>query len=170
LASVVAVCLLVCLAAPAAVRGQAATQGAASPALATAGAFFALSVADLEASTRWYAEKLGLSVVMREPKRDKAAVAVLEGGGLIVELIQLDDAVPLAKAAPGAQGDQFVHGLFKAGVVVDDFDKAVATLRARGVEIAFGPFPARANQRANVIVKDNAGNLVQVFGRAGRPE
>jgi hypothetical protein len=37
-------------------------------------------------------------------------------------------------------------------------------LEARDVEIAFGPYPARADQRANVIVKDNAGNLIQFFG------
>jgi hypothetical protein len=63
--------------------------------------------------SRWYSEKLGLKVVMRVPKTDKAAVTVLEGGGLIVELIQHDDALPLN----------------------------------------------------NVIIKDNAGNLIQVFGK-----
>ena len=62
-------------------------------------------------------------------------------------------------------GSQFIHGLFKAGVVVDDFDKTLATLRSRGVEFAFGPFPARPNQRANVLIKDNAGNLIQIFGK-----
>ena len=134
------------------------------PALTSRGAFFALSVADLSASTRWYAEKLGLTVVMHPPKQDKSEVAVLEGGGLIVELLQRDDAMPLAKAAPSITGNYQVHGIFKAGVVVDDFDRTVATLESRGVEIAFGPYPASATQRANVIVRDNAGNLIQVFG------
>jgi hypothetical protein len=58
-----------------------------------------------------------------------------------------------------------VHGFFKAGIVVDDFDKTLSALKARGVEIAIGPFPARGDQRANVIVKDNAGNLIQIFGK-----
>ena len=135
------------------------------PAITATGAFFALSVADIEASTRWYSEKLGLKVVMQAPKRDHAAVTVLEGGGLIVELIQQDDAVALGKAAPAIKGNMFVHGIFKAGVIVDDFDKTLAMLRARGVEIVIGPFPAKANQRANVIIKDNAGNLIQLFGK-----
>jgi hypothetical protein len=52
-----------------------------------------------------------------------------------------------------------------AGVIVDDFDKTLAMLKARNVEIAMGPFPAKGNQRANIIVKDNAGNLIQFFGR-----
>jgi hypothetical protein len=58
-----------------------------------------------------------------------------------------------------------VHGIFKAGVVVDDYDVTLATLRARGVDIAIGPFPARNGQRANFIVRDNAGNFIQFFGR-----
>ena len=135
-----------------------------SPAFSVKGAFFALSVADLDASTRWYADKFGMTVVMRPPKQDKAAVAVLEGGGLTVELLQRDDAMPLAKAAPSGTSNYQIHGFFKAGVIVDDFDKALATLRARGVTIAMGPFPASETQRANVIIRDNGGNLIQIFG------
>jgi len=101
---------------------------------------------------------------MHPPKQDGAAVTVLEGGGLIVELLQRDDAVPLRQAAPGVDANYRVHGFFKAGVIVDDFDKTLATLKARAVEIAIGPFPATATQRANVIVRDNVGNLIQFFG------
>ena len=134
------------------------------PAFETRGAFFALSVADLDASTRWYSEKLGLSVVMRPPKQDKSAVAVLEGGGLIVELLQRDDATSLRQAAPLATASYHVHGIFKAGVIVDDLNATLTALRARGVEIVMGPFPASKEQRANAIIRDNAGNLIQFFG------
>ena len=134
------------------------------PSFTARGAFFALSVADLDASVKWYAEKLGLAVVRRVPRQDHSAVAVLEGGGLIVELIQRDDARPLAAAAPGVTAPYLVHGLFKVGLIIDDFDKTLATLRQRGVDIAIGPFPARGDQRANVIIRDNGGNLIQIFG------
>ena len=130
----------------------------------TRGAFLALSVADLDASTRWYSEKFGLSIVMHPPKQDKSAVTVLEGGGLIVELLQRDDATPLRQAAPTATASYLVHGFFKAGVIVDDLNATITALRARGVEIAMGPFPASKEQRANAIVRDNAGNLIQFFG------
>jgi catechol 2,3-dioxygenase-like lactoylglutathione lyase family enzyme len=156
--------LLLWLTLPTALRGQAADSRAAPP-FKTVGAFFALSVADLQASAKWYSEKLGLRVVMDAPKRDKVAVTVLEGGGLIVELIQHDDALPLSNAAPAVPDRQLVHGIFKAGVLVEDFDKTAAMLRARDVEIAYGPFPAREGQRANVIVRDNSGNLIQFFGK-----
>jgi catechol 2,3-dioxygenase-like lactoylglutathione lyase family enzyme len=153
--------LLACAVLP---RSSGAQTTPAEPAFTSHGAFFALSVADLGASTRWYAEKLGLTIVMHPPKQDKAEVTVLEGGGLIVELLQRDDAMPLAKAAPSITGNYQVHGLFKAGIIVDDFDRTLATIKGRGVEIAFGPYPATATQRANVIVRDNAGNLIQFFG------
>jgi hypothetical protein len=56
--------------------------------------------------------------------------------------------------------------VFKAGLMVDDFDGVLARLKARGVEIAYGLFPARPNKRANMIIRDNAGNLIQFFGSA----
>jgi catechol 2,3-dioxygenase-like lactoylglutathione lyase family enzyme len=152
--------ILACATTPASAQ-----QTSAGPPFVTAGAFWALSVPDLDAGIRWYSETLGLSVVMRPPPEDKARVAVLEGNGLIVELLQLADALPLSRAAPGVAADYLVHGYFKAGIVVEDFDATLTALRERGVEIAMGPYPARAGQRANVIVRDHAGNLIQFFGR-----
>lgn len=45
-----------------------------------------------------------------------------------------------------------------------DFDRTVAELRARGVAFMAGPYPARAQVRANVMFRDNAGNVIQVLG------
>ena len=69
-------------------------------------------------------------------------MVVLEGGGLTVELVQLVAAVADARAA------QLTHGLFKSGLVVDDLDRTLAALKARGVPIAIGPFPARERSGA----------------------
>jgi len=124
----------------------------------TSGAFFALSVADLAASTRWYQEKLGLAIELEVPKQNGVAVTVLGGGGLVVELLQDDQA-----HAGDPAGAQRTHGFYKSGVMVKNFDKTLAALRERGVEVAFGPFPATATQRANVVLRDNAGNLLQMF-------
>ena len=128
------------------------------PAFSATGAFFALSVSDIHASSRWYAEKLGLKVTMNVPAANAPAVAVLEGGGLIVELIQHPEAKTAGKDAI------LSHGFFKAGLIVQDFERTVATLRERGVEIAYGPYQKKADQRANVIIRDNAGNLIQILG------
>jgi len=131
------------------------TKPAQAPDIVARGAFFAMNVTDLEASANWYSAKLGLAVTMRVPRGDRPAVAVLEGGGLIVELVE---------QGGGSGSAPPTKGLFKAGVIVDDFDEVMKLLKARDVDIAFGPFPARAGQRANVIIRDNAGNLIQLFG------
>ena len=144
--------------------GESASQSIGPAFTAAPGAFIGLSVADLEASVRWYSEKLGFTVVMRPPKYEKSSAVILEGGGLIVELMHNEDAVPLSQAAPAITRNYLVHGIFKAGIVVQDFDKTIATLKARGVPIAIGPFPATAEQRANAIIRDNAGNSIQIFG------
>jgi len=121
------------------------------------GAFMGLSVASMSESVQWYSQKLGLDVTLQMSQG--ISVTVLEGGGLIVELIHDPAARPRAVARP-----ELLHGPFKAGFVVKDFEKAVEALRARGVVIAFGPFPARDGQRANVLIRDNSGNLIQIFG------
>ena len=138
---------------------QSADQVAAPAVLRGAGGFFALSVRDLDAATRWYTEKLGLRIAWRTPTDAKPSVAVLAGGGLVVELVHSDNALPRATDAVAEPG------IFKAGLLVDSLDAAVGRLRSRGVEIAYGPFPAKPEALANVIIRDNAGNLIQLLGR-----
>ena len=137
-----------------------------APAFTASGStFFALSVADLAATSRWYQEKLGLRPLLQLPKRGADEGVVLGGAGLLVELIARAGSRPLRAVDAAITHDLDVHGFFKVGFFVDDLDAALATLRARGVEIAFGPFPARAEQPANVGFRDREGNLIQVFGR-----
>lgn len=155
--------LLLGLMFPGLVKGQSA-DAAFEPASVTAkGAFFAVVVPDMEASIKWYSEKLGLRIAMQI--RDKTSVTVLAGGGLVVELIHSDDAMPRSKGAPTGKEDILLHGISKAGIIVEDFDKTIAMLKARNVEMAYGPFPARENVMKNVIIRDNAGNLIQFFGK-----
>ncbi|HMC55167.1 MAG TPA: VOC family protein [Gemmatimonadaceae bacterium] len=133
------------------------------PVFTADGAFFALSVTDLDATIAWYTGKLGLTVVTRYPKRGTTAGALLGGNGLEVELIVHDDA-----SDPRGTEPVLTHGIFKTGFRVDDFDGTIAGLRARGVQIAYGPYPARRDQRANAIIRDNSGNLIQIFGDYAR--
>ncbi|HZI30618.1 MAG TPA: VOC family protein [Gemmatimonadaceae bacterium] len=137
----------------------------ADPPFQTTGAFFALSVPDVSASAQWYREKLGMKVILQPPRSADASVVVLEGGGLIVELLQHNDAKPLHSMAPNAGENFKVHGFFKSGVIVEDFDRTIAAFRARGIPIAIGPFPKSATQRANAIIRDYDGNLIQFFGK-----
>jgi len=117
--------------------------------------------------SQWYAARFGLRVTLDPPRANGAKVIVLEGDGLIVELVQHDSANPRRVLAPSANDAVMIHGIMKAGLVVDDFDKTIASLRAAKVPFAFGPYPAHAGQRANVILRDPEGNLIQIFGRSG---
>ena len=136
----------------------------------TSGTFFGLSVADRAASARWYSEKLGLEVVMEVPGEGSVpggngpGMTLLQGGGLTVELVDEKEAKPLGTVAPGVRGALFVHGIFKVGFVVEDFEATLEGVRSRGVEIALGPFAARPDQRENFLIRDNAGNYIQIFG------
>lgn len=66
--------------------------------------------------------------------------------------------------APAVRGNIYVFRYFKAGLIVEDFDRTSAALRTRSIEIAFGPYPKSATKRANAI-RDNSGNLIQFPGR-----
>lgn len=148
---------IITLAADAQGHGPAARADA--PFASAVGAFIALSVPDLEASASWYESRLGLHRIMTVRRTGKiAGVVALEGDGVIVELIQHDDA---RTATPQPE---LTHGIAKAGVIVTDFDGTVAALRARGVPFMSGPYPPRAEARANVMFRDNAGNVWQVLG------
>jgi hypothetical protein len=141
------------------------TYGSAPVPITASGAFFALSVADVDASAKWYASTFDMTVSMQVPKQGNAAVTVLKGHGMVVELVQLDDAKPLSAVAPGITDPMHVHGIAKAGILVDDFPATLAALQARHVTIAYGPFPEQKDQKANVIIKDNSGNLIQVIAK-----
>jgi catechol 2,3-dioxygenase-like lactoylglutathione lyase family enzyme len=134
------------------------------PFAAVTGAFFAVSVKDIGASARWYGEHFGMTVSSRSTFDDASSV-VLTGNGLEIELLAFSNSVERtdlgdAKARP--------RGLVKVGFQVPNFDETVAMLRSRHVDIVVGPFPARRTQRANVIVRDNEGNLIQLFGGFAR--
>ena len=88
----------------------------------------------------------------------------LEGEGMLVELIEESAAVPLKSAAPQIDRDSLVHGIFKGGFLVRDWDGLLTRLKALGVPIAIGPFAATKEQRANLLIRDPDGNFIQLFG------
>jgi hypothetical protein len=160
-------CLLLMLVLPVQVRPQITDTNSETPFTAK-GAFFALSVADLDASAKWYLEKFDLEVVFRTPKTKsvKSAVIVVAGGGLLVELIESEHSLSLSKTAPGTKDRTLIQGITKTGLIVDNFDRTLAALRERNVPILMGPYPAHdSTGLRNFIIEDNAGNLIQFFGK-----
>jgi len=158
--------LLLSLAGSLGVSAQSFDEATAKAGIVAQGGYFALSVPDVEASAKWYEDALGLKVVRSFPKDAYSdGVKALAGGGLLVELVQLPDALPLSSAAPTHSKLGQVHGIFKVGAIVDDLDALLARLKSHGVPIYSGPSPARPNEMRGVQILDNAGNLLQFLGR-----
>jgi catechol 2,3-dioxygenase-like lactoylglutathione lyase family enzyme len=134
--------------------------------VAGTGAFFGVSVPDLEASARWYEEKLGLKVVMRAPKANGSAATVLEGDGLIVELIQRDGARPW-NAVSTETNRTLVHGLFKTGVIVADFDRTLAMLRSPRGRVRVRSLPQEAGSTGECCHPGQRGQPDPVLGPVG---
>lgn len=137
------------------------------PFKAVDGGFVAITVPDLDASARWYVEKLGLKIVKDHSMRadKKAAVTVLQGNGFAVELIWLADSAPLSKVAPQLKGPQEIQGILKSGIFVDDLDAASKELKSRNVTFAFQTFYDKSMDCRMFAIRDNNGNMLQFFGK-----
>lgn len=123
------------------------------------GTFVALSVPDLPASIAWYIRTFDMKQTFTIPAMGViAGGALLEGSGFTVELLQHRE------AKPGSTPAELTHGVAKVGMVVSNFDELLAALRARGAVFFSEPNPARPGQRASVMLKDNAGNMLQILG------
>jgi hypothetical protein len=146
--------------------------GAREPAATTAALglrppqFLAISVADVDAASRWYAEAFGVSTVKDLPSSDgNVRTRILRSPEFTIELSQHATAKPL-RAYAGAPTPTFlVHGFFKAGVFVENLDRAVATLRARGVKDIGAAQSDDSLGLRWVLFRDDSGNFLQLLER-----
>ena len=129
------------------------------PAFVARGAFFAVVVADLDATELWYKSKLGLRRVKRgKSPRVPAETVVLAGRNLYVELIHHD-----GKQLSRIDNEAPVPRFIKAGVIVTplDFDVLATQLEKHGVSASV--FEDKEMGVRSFLVKDNEGNLIQFF-------
>lgn len=130
------------------------------------GSFFALSVGDIQATTKWYEDKLGFRVLKTGTAwGDKVRFALLGADGAVIEIIQHKNAKPLSAVAPDITESFQLHGIFKMGVIVADLDETYRRVKERGVPIAYEIMPARDIPYRSFSIRDNEKNLVQFFGK-----
>lgn len=110
-----------------------------------------LLVADLAASTRFYRDVLGLSVV-----KDKDGYVELESGGVRLALYSR---AALAKLLTVAE-DRL--GRIDLSFRVDDADRAFSDLVERGAEPLVSPRTTPWGHRM-AFVRDPEGNLIEVY-------
>ncbi len=92
-----------------------------------------IAVENLEESTRFYREVLGMDEIRRFSPQPGLNIAVFQGEGeAVIELIE---------------GEKGKKGLYMVGMVVKDLDVEVANLKAKGVELTRGPIRAPGGAR-----------------------
>jgi catechol 2,3-dioxygenase-like lactoylglutathione lyase family enzyme len=124
-----------------------------------------LSVADLAAQRRWYAEALGFTEVTEEFELPEPPVrtVVLESAGRVrVELIERAGA---ARAAVFGDPLDTLRGLGYAhwALEVDNLDTAFARLVGLGAEPVWPPADAVQPGARFAYVKDPEGNLIELI-------
>jgi catechol 2,3-dioxygenase-like lactoylglutathione lyase family enzyme len=125
-----------------------------------------ISVADLEAATRWYCHAFGLSVE-REfaiPGTDLSGVMLLHSSGYRIELLHRPSAVPglqpdSALTAAGTRG----YGHFC--LCVDDVDAEFARVIAAGGAVRMAPAAAPRQGARFAFLADPEGNLIELLDR-----
>jgi lactoylglutathione lyase/glyoxylase I family protein len=136
-----------------------------SPFAAMRGDHVAIRVADLETAKAWYRDKLDFRLVHEWPFADKqlAYMAPANDDHFMIELLGGGDPPPAASRGYTDLADSLRYsGYHHFCVVVDDIDKTVADLRARGVSIVAEPFKLDAISRRLALFSDPYGNLIEL--------
>lgn len=123
-----------------------------------------ISVENLEESIAWYKEMLGFEEVMRMDQGasdQKMIIGHIRRGNCYIELFQVDGSKPLPEYRRDPNADFGVQGLKHFGLQVDDALAAVEELKAKGVEIAFGPIDTPGV--CFVFIRDNSGNAFELI-------
>ena len=121
----------------------------------------AISVPNLEETIRWYEEKFGFSLIRRSVIPGlNVKVAHMQGVGFILEIFEAEGAAPLPDDRRYPNRDLLTHGHKHFSLGVKDARKAAKDLEAMCVEIVM---VAEVDDTYGVFVRDNSGNLVEVF-------
>lgn len=128
--------------------------------------FFAISVADVKESADWYSKIFGLKETA-DLKADDGSVhtKILESDFYLVELSQHKTGQSLKQAAPQIDRNYLLHGFFKVGFYVKDFESAVNFLKENNVQFFGRIIEDEKHGIKFTLIKDNSGNILQVFGK-----
>jgi catechol 2,3-dioxygenase-like lactoylglutathione lyase family enzyme len=108
---------------------------------------------DLDRAIAFYCDKLGLTPAFdfRDDKGKRTGIYIHVGGRSFIEIFQ-------GKVGPRAEGQAYGHLCLE----VDDFDKAMADLKAQGVEV--GSVLLARDHSWQAWIKDPDGNAIELHG------
>jgi len=128
----------------------------------TRGAFYAVSVQDLDRAIAWYTEHLGFTLTSKGGNEHRSG-ALLKRPGTVLELAQFEGAVSRESLKKDLESHQ-VFGIFKLGFLTDNLDDTFEVLKKANVEIFF-PIVNASDGNRTFAIKDPEGNTIQFFGK-----
>jgi methylmalonyl-CoA/ethylmalonyl-CoA epimerase len=125
-----------------------------------------LSVPDLEASIKWYQDKLGFKTEKRLfIEQIPAKTAFMINGNFRLELFEVAGAARLPEARRSPDQDLKTHGTKHLSLGVKDVRKILDILKNRGVDVAM---ESAVEGKPMAFIRDNCGNLIEI-NEVGRP-
>jgi len=129
---------------------------------ATDGAFYAISVRNIDEAVAWYTKHLGFKIES-QGGNDQRRGALLSRPGAVLELGEFASAIAQEEIRPGLESHE-VYGIFKIGFTTTDLDRTYQILESAGVEVFF-PIVTASDGNRTFGVKDLEGNIIQFFGK-----
>ncbi len=124
---------------------------------------FAVSVADLEESIRWYENVLGFKLLCRNVI-DKLDVPVAHldspDSGFVLELYSPQEAKPLPDERMHPDKDMMTHGNKHFALTIKDRNETKKQLEEMGIEIVM---TAPCWGTFGIFILDNTGNIIELF-------
>ncbi|MEV1010935.1 VOC family protein [Streptomyces sp. NPDC049881] len=121
-----------------------------------------LSVADVDATAKWYMEQLGFEHVLTHNFEDYGVKATfLRYGDLSIELVQNDTIVKVQRPMP--PNHNAVLGVSQLSIHVDDVEKAHEIAVAAGLPIVMDLAPYPPIQTNAFFLEDPEGNIIEIF-------
>lgn len=126
--------------------------------------FSAMIVKDIDQSIQWYSDILGFEILNQtESEKMGFEQANLKRGAILIELISLQSAVSPSDVIPDYSSKTKLHGFFKTGFLVGDFDQWMDHLNRLKVDFHGRVVIDQLSGKRMVIVKDPDGNRIQIF-------
>ena len=97
--------------------------------------FSAVIVTDMDRSIKWYSKVLGFTVVSKFESEERGfKQSNLKRNSILIELIELDNAVSSKDVVPNYTQKTRIIGFFKTGFLVSDFNQWINHLTAEKVD------------------------------------
>ena len=120
-----------------------------------------ISVADIEASVKWYREFLGFETVYDTYMPPlKARLVFMRNGDFELELFEHDESIPLPPGRLLPNSDIQTQGTKHVCFAHPDVTSFLTDMKSRGVDVVLGP-QVMPDGKTMGFIRDNNGTLIE---------